>query len=185
MHWAEVGAVVLGVVYVVLAARENIWCWIFGILSSALSIYLFFLSKLYAESILYFYYVIAGIYGWYAWHKRKGQNELKISTWKISHHLLAIVLGIALSLLLAWILKTYTDAQMPLVDAHTTIFSFIATYMVTRKKLENWLYWIVIDTVSVGLYASRGLYLYAFLMIIYTIIAISGYLSWRKRCQGV
>ena len=183
MHWLEVGAVVTGIIYVMLATRENIWCWFFGIISSGLSIYLFFLSKLYAESILYFYYVLAGIYGWIVWQKRSTRTSLKISTWPIQYHLITIAIGVALSFALAAFLKNYTDAALPLIDSHTTIFSFIATFMVTRKVLENWLYWILIDIVSVGLYSSRQLYLYAFLMVIYTIIAVWGFKAWRKEIQ--
>ena len=181
MHRVEVAAVLTGIVYVILAARENIWCWFFGIISAGLSIYLFIISRLYAESVLYFYYVLAGIYGWYAWRKRSDNNELKISVWPISYHLLALLLGVILSFGLATLLRTYTDAALPLVDSHTTIFSFIATFMVTRKVLENWLYWIVIDAVSVWLYWSRDLYLYAILMLAYSIIAVWGLLAWKKQ----
>ena len=181
MHWLEVGAVLTGIVYVILVARENIWCWFFGIISSGLSIYLFIISKLYAESILYFYYVLAGIYGWIVWRKRIKQTSLRISTWPITYHLLTIVVGVILSFALAAMLRTYTDAALPLIDAHTTIFSFIATFMVTRKVLENWLYWIIIDIVSIGLYSSRQLYLYALLMLVYSIIAVLGFRAWRTQ----
>jgi nicotinamide mononucleotide transporter len=183
MHWAEVGSVIAGVIYVVLAARENIWCWLFGIAGSALSIYLFYVYKLYAESILYFYYVLAGIYGWWAWtHGRDATEEtqMSITTWKPGQHLLTVIVGAGLSLVLAFFLRRYTDAQMPVIDAHTTIFSFLATYLVTRKVLSNWIYWIFIDAISIGLYASRELYLYALLMVAYTLIAGWGYMEWRK-----
>ncbi len=183
LHWAEVGAVLFGIVYIVLAARENIWCWLFGIVGSALSIYLFILSKLYAESILYAYYVLAGFYGWWAWTNDRDadrEHQMSIITWAPKRHVWTIVLGVLLSLGLAFLLRRYTDAQFPVVDAHTTIFSFIATYLVTRKVLSNWVYWIVIDAVSIGLYAGRGLYLYALLMAVYTVIAIYGYRAWRR-----
>lgn len=181
MHWLEVGAVLTGIIYVVLAARENIWCWLFGIISSILSIYLFVISKLYAESILYFYYVLAGIYGWIVWRKRTQETGLKISTWPISYHLITIGVGVILSFALAAILRNYTDAALPLIDSHTTIFSFIATFMVTRKVLENWLYWIIIDVISIGLYSSRQLYLYALLMLVYSIIAVWGFKAWKTQ----
>lgn len=181
MHPAELWAVVTGVVYILLAARENIWCWLFGIISSGLSIYVFFISKLYAESILYFYYILAGFYGWYKWSEQTAMaDHLPISRWKKRDHALAILAGVLLSLALAWVLQGYTDAQMPLVDAHTTIFSFIATYMTAKKVLENWIYWIVIDSVSIGLYWSRDLYLYSLLMLVYTIMAVYAFQNWRK-----
>jgi len=150
MHWAELWAVITGVAYIFLAARENIWCWLFGIISSVLSIYVFFLSKLYAESFLYSYYVLAGFYGWYNWNRQAADSELSgIRLWNWKNHVIAVVGGVLLSLILAVVLKRYTDAQMPLIDAHTTIFSFIATFMTTRKILETWVYWVVIDAVSV------------------------------------
>ncbi len=181
MHWAELWAVITGALYILLAARENIWCWLFGIISSVLSIYVFFLSKLYAESFLYFYYVLAGFYGWYNWGRRTaGNNSLPVSRWQSRDHVIAIGAGVLLSLGLAFILRNYTDAQMPLIDAHTTIFSFIATYMTTRKILETWIYWIVIDTVSIGLYWSRDLFLYSVLMLVYTLMAIYAYRHWKR-----
>lgn len=182
MHWAEIGAVLAGIVYVVLAGRESVWCWLFGIVGSALSIYLFYTSQLYAESALYAYYVVAGVYGWYAWtHDRLGarNRQMVITAWPLSRHLIWIGIGVGLSLLLGYGLKTYTNAKFPIIDAHTTIFSLIATYLVTRKVLSNWVYWIVIDAVSAGLYAARDLFLYALLMVAYTGIAVWGYRQWR------
>lgn len=182
MHWAEVAAVICGVFYVVLAAKGNIWCWFWGGLNAVLSIYLFVEIKLYAESALYFYYLIAAVYGWYAWkYADRVSEEGGITEWPWRWHLLLILSGFALSFFLYQILVRFTDAQMPLIDAHTTVFSFLATYLVTRKVLSNWLYWIIIDAISVGLYASRGIYLYAILMAVYTIIAYFGYRAWQKR----
>lgn len=188
MSYWELAAVITGIIYVVLAAKENIWCWLFGIISSAIYIFLFIQAQLYAESFLYSYYVIAGLYGWYAWQKRRPiktvedseTTALKISSWSLKNHALIIVTGILLSLVLFLLLKQYTNAALPLIDAHTTIFSFMATYMVTQKLLYNWIYWIIIDLVSIGLYASRELYLSSGLMIIYTIVAIIGFIKWRK-----
>lgn len=184
MHPAELWAVITGVIYILLAARENIWCWLFGIISSGLSIYVFFYSKLYAESFLYFYYILAGFYGWYSWNsKTESSDRLKISRWKWRDHLLAILAGVLLSISLAWLLRQYTDAQMPVIDAHTTIFSFIATYMTTRKILETWIYWILIDSVSIWLYWSRELYLYSILMLVYTLMAAYALQFWWKQMK--
>ncbi|MEM6380475.1 MAG: nicotinamide riboside transporter PnuC, partial [Bacteroidota bacterium] len=174
-------AVICGIIYVILAAQENIWCWFWGILNAMLSIYLFWELQLYAESILYMYYFFAGIYGWYAWTYAQRVSEAKaIIEWPWKTHLWLLLVGFALSWLVYFFLASYTDAQMPLVDAHTTVFSFIATYMVTRKILSNWIYWIIIDLVSVGLYASRGIFLYAILMAAYTVIAYFGWRAWSR-----
>ena len=192
MSWVEIGAVITGLAYVILAVRENIWCWIFGIANALLSIYLFYIGNLYSESILYFYYVLAGIYGWYAWSGNQSNeasvldqsghlaSDLKIHVWSLFSHLKAIIIGVVGALLLAFIMKNFTDAKIPLLDAFTTVFSFIATYMVARKVLENWLYWIIVDVVTTWMYFDREYYLYALLMIVYTIIAVVGYIKWRK-----
>ncbi|MEL6865909.1 MAG: nicotinamide riboside transporter PnuC [Bacteroidota bacterium] len=185
MHWSEILAVLFNLIYLIFAMRENRWCWPFGIIASVLSIYLFFISKLYAESILYFYYVLAGIYGWYTWGNRYKEKELPISTWSFEQHARVLAIGFVLSALLAFILQQFTDAQMALVDAHTTIFSFIATYMVTQKILENWIYWIIIDMITIGLYISRELYLYALLMVLFTIMAVWGYRAWKVRYSSL
>lgn len=176
----EIIAVIFGVIYVFLAAKNNNWCWIFGILGSAISIVLFVVyAKLYAEAILYFFYVLAGIYGWLSWKKQTDTQVVYQHGWK--QHLVIIAIGIVLSFAL-YLSITYffTDAEKPLVDAFTTIFSFIATYLTAKKWLENWVYWIVIDFVSTFLYYSRGLEIYALLMFAYTFIAIYGYLQWKK-----
>jgi len=181
MSWLEVAAVLAGVLYVVLAARENVWCWLFGLLNGLLSVALFAQSKLYAESVLYVYYIGAAVYGWYSWRRGGAQaSPLHIQRWPWARHLPWILLTAGFSWLLGWTLANYTDAQYPWVDAHTTLFSFLATYLVTRKVLETWWYWIVIDAASVGLYSQRGLFLYALLMAAYVFIALGGWLAWRK-----
>ena len=96
-------------------------------------------------------------------------------------HLIIITIGIVLSLLLYWTMTYFfTDAEKPLVDAFTTIFSFIATYLATKKWIGNWIYWIIIDFISTWLYFSRGLEIYAVLMFIYSVIAVYGYMEWKK-----
>ena len=191
MTWIEIWAVITGLIYVILAVKENVWCWLFGIVSSLLSIYLFYTGQLYAESVLYGYYVIAGIYGWYAWTNQRSEEakvlnqleekgNLKIHTWNLKSHGITIAFGFLVALILAYVLENYTDAKIPKLDAFTTVFSFIATYMVTRKVLENWIYWIIIDIVTTGMYFHRAYYLYALLMIVYTVIAILGFIKWKQ-----
>ena len=176
----EIAAVIFGIIYVVLAAKNHISCWIYGIIGSLLSIYLFVVyAQLYAEAILYVFYVFAGIYGWITWKKAAHQNE--VTTHKISKHLLIIGIGTACSLLLYYSINNFfPTAQRPLTDSFTTVFSFIATYLTAKKWIENWLYWIVIDAVTVYLYFSRDLSIYALLMLAYSVIAIFGYLEWKK-----
>jgi len=188
VHWIsnhialllEIIAVIFGVFYVFLAAKNNNWCWVFGILGSAISIVLFLLyAKLYAEAILYFFYVLAGFYGWMNWKNQKKHKQVYQHTFQ--KHIFILVIGSLLSFGLYFIISYFFDAaQKPLIDSFTTVFSFIATYLTAKKWIENWIYWIIIDLVSTYLYFSRGLEIYALLMFSYSFIAIYGYLQWKK-----
>ncbi|MCZ4408043.1 nicotinamide riboside transporter PnuC [Cryomorphaceae bacterium 1068] len=177
----EYTAVAFNIGYVILAARENIWCWPLGIIGSALSIWLFIDSKIYAESVLFTYYVIMGFYGWRAWNRGKSDSgKFEIRTLTIPIHLGILLGGYAATVGLFFLLKTFTDAEMPLLDSFTTIFSFIATWMVAKRIIENWLYWICINALTIYLYYSRDLNVYAMLSVVYTVLAVYGYFAWRK-----
>ena len=176
----EILAVIFGVAYIVLVAKNKISCWLFGIIASLLSIWLFIEhAQLYAEAFLYCFYVMAGFYGWYSW-----QNQVKESTiyqHPLKNHALLIIIGGIVSVGFYYLVTNiFTDAARPLIDSFTTIFSFIATYLTIKKWLNNWIYWIVIDVVTTYLYVSRELYLYAGLMAVYSVIALYGYLQWKK-----
>ena len=177
-NWSiiESVAVIFSISYVILVAKENIWCWAAAGISVILYIYICFNAKLYAETGLQIFYLFMAFYGYYNWNKNN--RRLQIKEWSIRKHLFLILLGAILSFLMGFYFATYTNSKMPIVDSFTTVFSIIATYMTVKKILENWLYWIVIDTVSVYLYATRELHLTSILFMIYTIIALTGYFSW-------
>jgi len=180
----EITAVLFNIAYVILAARKSIWCWPMGIIGSALSVVLFYNSGLIAESVLFVYYVLMGVYGWVQWNKNtEGNIELPIIQKTIGFHILILIFGYACTAALFYVLKNFTAAQMPLLDSFTTVFSFIATWMVARRLLENWIYWIAIDALTVYLYLSRDLEIYAVLSLIYTFMAIYGYGVWRNQFQ--
>ena len=172
-------AVFFSILYVVLAMKENIWCWGAAAISVILYIYICYSAQLYAETGLQFFYLLMAIYGYFQWNNN--DRNLKIQQWTSAKHLLILLLGALLTFLMGFYFSIYTNAAMPLVDSFTTVFSVFATFMVTKKVLGNWLYWIVIDAVSVYLYFSRGLQLTSLLFVAYTIIAVFGYLSWLKR----
>ncbi|MEM6644386.1 MAG: nicotinamide riboside transporter PnuC [Bacteroidota bacterium] len=174
----EIAATGTSLGYLVLLIRQNKWCWPLAIVSGLLSIYLFFQSKLYSESFLYGYYVLISIYGWWNWSKPK--KELLISTWKFYFHVVGISTCLLLSATLGYFFATQTDAARPYLDASTTIFSFLASILETRKILSGWIYWIVINGVTVALYSSKSLDIYAGLMVIYFIMSIVGYITWKK-----
>ena len=174
----ETVAVFFSIIYVVLAAKESIWCWAAALISVSIYIYICFQAQLYAETGLQVFYFIMAIYGYFSW--KKNNSLLKINELAISNHILIMILGSLLTFILGFYLSAYTDSQLPIVDSFTTVFSVIATYMVVKKILSNWLYFIIIDAVSIYLYFSRDLHITALLFSIYTIIAIIGYWKWSK-----
>ena len=177
----ETIAVLFSIIYVILAAKKNIWCWVAAAISVALYIYICYDAKLYAETGLQIFYFLMAIVGYYSWKGLKNKDEItEINELKLKHHCYVIILGVLISFVFGFILSTYTDAKMPLLDSFTTTFSIIATIMVIKKVLENWLYFIAIDIASIYLYYSRDLDQTAVLFILYTIIAIYGYFNWLK-----
>ena len=180
-NWSiiESVAVFFSILYVILALKESIWCWGAAAISVTLYIYICYTAQLYPETGLQVFYLLMAFYGYYQWNKN--DSTLQIQQWTTTKHLLILLLGALLTFLMGFYFTIYTNAAMPLVDSFTTVFSVFATYMVTKKVLGNWLYWIVIDAVSVYLYFSRDLHLTSLLFIVYTVIAIFGYFSWLKR----
>jgi nicotinamide mononucleotide transporter len=175
----EILSVLFGIAYVVLAAKRNIWCWLMGIIASVLSIVLFaHYSKLYAEALLSVYYVLTGILGWLSWNKKS--ENIKVERASVSKHVLAILISVAGAFLLNYLINyLFKDAERTLLDSFTTSFSFVATFLTIKRWLSNWIYWIVIDAFTVYLYFSQELYIYALLMVAYTVIAYYGWKSWR------
>ena len=181
-NWSiiESVAVLFSILYVILAAKENIWCWAAAIISVSLYVYIFYTVQLYPETGLQIFYFIMAIVGYYMWNK---QDKERIKEWSETKHLLIILFGAIFTFFMGFYFSTYTDSQMPIIDSFTTVFSIIATYMVIKKVLGNWLYWIVIDAVSVYIYFNRDLHLTSLLFVAYTIIAVFGYFAWLKRMK--
>ncbi|HKX56055.1 MAG TPA: nicotinamide riboside transporter PnuC, partial [Xanthomonadales bacterium] len=179
LAWEAI-AVLLAITYLVLAIRQNIWCWAAAAVSTSIYLFIMFEARLYMESVLQLFYLGMAAYGWYQW-RRHGENSkvLQVTTWPLSYHVFAIGSVLLLVFASGHLLSQYTDAALPHVDSFTTWGAVIATYMVARKVLENWVYWFVIDAVSVGLYLNRGLLLTALLFVFYLVLIILGYRSWR------
>ncbi|MGK0247293.1 MAG: nicotinamide mononucleotide transporter [Oleispira sp.] len=186
----EVIAVTLGVAYLVLAMRQNILCWYAALGSTAIFSWLFWDVSLVMESGLNVYYVIMAVYGWWVWRgnaqarvKTVGIKAVEIKTWSLSRHTVVITTVILISLVTGYGLEKNTEAALPYLDSFTTWGAVITTYMVAQKVLENWLYWLVIDTVAIYLYIDRELYLTALLMAIYVVLAVLGWFMWLKEYQ--
>lgn len=186
----EALAVVLAITYLVLAIRQNIWCWAAAAVSTLIYLFIMFDAKLYMESVLQLFYLAMAAYGWYQWRQHgqssDGQSRevLQVRTWPLSYHLFAIASVLILVFASGHLLSQYSDAALPHLDSFTTWGAVIATFMVARKILENWVYWFVIDAVSVGLYLNRGLLLTALLFVLYLVLIILGYRSWRASMQA-
>jgi nicotinamide mononucleotide transporter len=180
MQWLEVSAVVLAILYLLLAIRQNIGCWAAAAASTLLYLYIMYRAGLYMESALQLFYLAMAAYGWYEWrYGGAGHGELKVSTWPWQRHLIALAAVALLVLVSGGLLTRYTAAALPFADSFTTWGAVVATFMVARKILENWLYWFVIDGVSIGLYLSRELYFTAALFGVYLVMIVFGYRAWR------
>ena len=178
---AEAGAVALGVAYLMLAARENILCWPAAFLSTALSVYVFWNVGLLMESALNLYYIGMAVYGWRQWRRGGGPGATApVRRWSAAAHVLAIAAILTAALASGRFLAANTEAAWPYLDSFTTWASVLTTFMVARKILENWIYWLVIDGVSIFLYLDKGLHLYAALFTFYLVICVTGFASWRR-----
>ena len=172
--------VLTGLLYVILISFKNITAWLFALLSSAIYVYLCFISNLFLETGLQLFYVAMAIFGWLKWKKDSLENETNIIKWDYRLHLLNILISGSLTFIIGYIFDNFTSQANPYTDAFSTIFSLVATFMVTKKVLENWIYWIFIDAVCIYLFASRGLYLTSLLFVLYTTIAVIGFFQWRS-----
>ena len=178
----EIFAVCSAILYLILAANEDVRCWYAALFSSILYMYIMYTAGLMMESFLQIFYICMAIYGWYIWSSKINvEQELKIRSWKMQYHLYTITIVTLLAIITGFFLERYTQAALPFLDAFTTWGAIITTYMVAKKIIENWIYWFVIDSISIYLFISRELYLTALLFLIYLIIIIFGYRSWRKK----
>ena len=180
-NWLEITAVIFAILYLILAVKQNILCWIAGIISSVLYFFIMQKAELYMEAYLQVFYVVMGIYGWSQWSASNASNpSFIVNTWSKYQHMIAISIILALSLLSGFLLERYTDAALPFLDAVVSWGAVVATYMVANKLLENWIYWFVIDATSIFLFIERGLWLSAVLFATYLVIIFFGYQSWNK-----
>ena len=177
----EVTAVLFAVLYLVLAIRENIWCWLCAMVSTAIYVWLFIGARLYMESVLNIFYFIMAMYGWFVWRSgNSDERALSVSVWSPVTHFTAVLMIVILTAVSGYALTSFTDAAYPYVDSATTFAAIWATFLVARKVLENWWYWLLIDAVSVLIYWSRGLELTALLFVVYVVMIPLGLVSWTR-----
>lgn len=177
----EVTAIVFALVYLWLAARQSLWCWLAGAISCAIYTYLMFGVQLYMEAGLQAIYVVLAVYGWWQWRYGVAQapaNEQMEYSWY--WHGTAIIVLALIASLCAWLLSMYTDADQVWLDSFTTVYSLFATWLLTRKLFSNWLYWLVIDSVYIYLYAIKGFEKTSGLFAIYVLLIVYAMWNWRR-----
>jgi nicotinamide mononucleotide transporter len=179
--WIEPTAVILAIAYLLLAVKQSISCWFAAFFSCLLYLFLMYSAGLYMEAGLQIFYCIMAVYGWMQWRKYlPGNSKFLVQTWNRNQHIKAISLIFLLALISGWALKNFTNATLPFIDSMTTWGAIVTTYMVAKRLLENWIYWFVIDTISIFLFYSRGLFLTSLLFFVYLIIIYFGYKSWTE-----
>lgn len=193
----EMSAAILAVAYLVLAMRRSLWCWLCALISTMIYIVVMARSGLVMDTLLQIYYLIMAVYGYVEWKKGQSDDgEMKVMTWSYAQHALGIAIVLVLTAINAYALQyiapvlTSLSAKLnlgyvqvvrsPWLDSFVTWGSVLTTWMVARRVLENWLYWIVVDGIAAGLYWSRGLKATAVLFVIYVVMVIYGYFQWRK-----
>ena len=183
LPWLELIAMLLSLAYVILAAKGSLWCWPAAFISTALYTYIFYDVLLLMDSALNAYYLFMAVYGYWQWSKQKNKQqnnstEITIVSWGLNWHIKACIGLAVIAAILGYVMANFTPADFPYLDTYTTVYAVFSTYLVTKKVLENWLYWIVIDLVSIYLYIEKGLVPTTVLFIIFVIVACYGYFKW-------
>jgi nicotinamide mononucleotide transporter len=177
----EAIAMILAIAYILLAIKQSLWCWYAAFVSTLIYSVLFFDVSLLMDSALNVYYLIMAVYGWYSWKYggKLEETELEVSTYGLNKNIIIIGVLSVISTVLGYIMANYTSADFAYIDSFTTVFAVFSTYMLAKKVIENWIYWIVIDVVSIYIYIQKGLNLTAVLFAIYTVLAIVAYRDWK------
>lgn len=176
-------AAAFGLAYLIFILKQNVLAWPCALISTALYTYIFGDVKLYMESALNVYYMGMAVYGFWNWKKPHQGSTLPITTWSIKKHCLALGAILILSGVSGYFLHNNTSAAWPYLDSFTTWGAVITTYMVAQKIFENWIYWLVIDSIALFLYLDRGLHSTALLMVVYLILVVVGLFTWARLMQ--
>ena len=185
MNKLELVAALIGAISVWLSVRQNIWSWPTAIVNVVLYSIVFYEAKLYADMGLQVVYAVLSVYGWYEWlYGGAGRTELRVTRTGVRIGAVLALIAAVGSVLLGTALHRGTDAALPYMDASLSSTSLVAQWMMTRKLLENWLVWIAVDVLYVGMFVFKGLYLTAGLYAVFLALAVQGYLGWRRSMAG-
>lgn len=187
----EFVAVLTGIGSVWFARRESILVYPVGIISVLIYVYICYVARLYADAGINFFYFVVSVYGWYHWTHQNGKTEMReISVNSIKFQIIGVLVTIVsffIIITLIWIFnkndEAYMNSYVPYVDSVTTAIFLVGMWFMALKKVENWIYWIIGDLVAVPLYFAKGLVFTSFQYVVFLIIAILGYIEWRKRWE--
>ncbi|MGQ9846785.1 MAG: nicotinamide riboside transporter PnuC [Bacteroidales bacterium] len=180
-NYLEVIASLTGIVAIFFQIKVNPIYWPISIINVLLYIFVFYQARLYAEISLQVYYLVMSIYGWIFWSKKANNKSIPISKTTMKMWITIIIIVPLVWLSMAFLLKKYSNTDVPFIDSFLTTLSFLATYLLARKKIENWLIWIFVDFSSISLYFYKQLYATIILFVVLTILAIIGYKEWKEK----
>lgn len=180
--WLEAVAVIFGLASVFYSKQENILVYPTGIVSVLIYVYITMEYKLYADTGINVYYFVMSVYGWYNWtHSKDSKSNLLAISWNTKkENLLSLLFLFASFLIIYLVLVRLTDSDVPVWDATTTAFALVGMWLMAKKKIENWIAWIITDILSVPLYLYKGLPFTAFQFLFFTALAFWGYFAWKK-----
>jgi nicotinamide mononucleotide transporter len=180
--WLEALAVITGIGSVWFSRQESILVYPVGIVSVLIYVYLAWVYQLYADSAVNFYYFLMSVYGWWNWkHTGNQANQIPISRSTRNGHLMNIFVFASSFVILAFVLTKFTDSDVPMFDAFTTSAAITAMWLMARKKIEHWIFWLICNFISIPLYTYKGLPFTSVQFVVFSIISVMGLISWRKK----
>jgi len=180
----EILAVALGLIYVTLAARHNHWAWAAAFVSTAIYSVIFWLDNLPMQASLNLYYMGIAVYGWYQWQQHQETSQpITVIQMSTKEHVIFLGIGTISTLMIGYGLTQLALSQSPYLDTATTLFSMLNTWLLLKNRLENWIYWVIIDIANIWLFTTTEHYTTLILFSTYILLSIYGYLSWRKNLQ--
>ncbi len=188
-HWLDILTTILGLIYILLECKASIALWIVGIIMPALDIYLYYSHGLYGDAGMAVYYTVAAVYGYAVWKFGKKKNQKEGMQMPITHFRKKLILPTTIFFFAAmaatyYVLTNYTDSTVPLLDSFTNALSFVGLWALARKYIEQWFVWIIVDAVSCYLYINKGIPFKAGLYGLYVVIAVWGYLKWKRMMKA-
>lgn len=186
-NYIEFIATLVSIAGVYLTTKQIIWCWPISLVGLVLSMYVFFITHLYLQTLLQIFYLGMTLYGWYNW-KYGGENNSVLNISRIKHKkdiLRYLIIGLISIVICGYLFNKYTQDPLPWLDSITTISGIIATYIMAKKIIENWIIWIAIDIILVGMCYYQKLYIFTFLYSVFIILAVYGFFEWRKDLQKI